>query len=232
MVATVLNTTKGGGTIFLEEPESHLHPGAQRFLIGKVYGIDRQVFITTHSPVFVNMAGHGKSLYQVARAKGKTIVKCLKDTESLGEMLEDIGARNSDVLLSDAVLFVEGPGDKGTFQVWARTLGTPLDEHNVTVLPMGGGEHAERSAPVRSDVLEGISKKAPIPHRFLIDRDERRPDEIERLQVKLETALPYLTRENWRTTCSSHARCELRSRRNAGKKPTWSRPSIRRQTRR
>src|SRR5207253_10751768 len=100
---------------------------------------------------------------------------------ALNDLLEDIGARNSDLLLSDAVLFVEGPGDKDTFNAWSETLGTPLAERNVTVIPMGGGAHAERGAPIRSQVLADISLRAPIPHRFVLDRDERSDAEIERL---------------------------------------------------
>jgi len=104
----------------------------------------------------------------------------------LGLLLEDIGARNSDVLLSDAVLFVEGQGDKATLEIWSETLGKPFAEHNVTVLPMRGGEHAGQGAPARSEVLEGISERSPIPHLFLIDRDERSPAEV----THLEKALP------------------------------------------
>lgn len=50
---------------------------------------------------------------------------------------------------------------------------------------MGGGEHAERSAPIRAEVLEGISAKSAIPHLFLLDRDERGEAELERLQKSL-----------------------------------------------
>ncbi len=37
MVATVLLTTNAENTIFVEEPESHLHAGAQRYLLEKLY---------------------------------------------------------------------------------------------------------------------------------------------------------------------------------------------------
>jgi predicted ATPase len=181
MVAVVLLTTAETSTLFLEEPESHLHPGAQRYLLEKLVGGERQVFITTHSPVLVN-AGRSRAVYQVTYADRQTRVTRVEDADGLSVLLEDIGARNSDVLLSNAVLFVEGPGDRGALQAWSETLGASLEEHNVTVLPMGGGEYAERSAPVRSDVLAGISRKAPIPHQFVLDRDERGRDEVERLQ--------------------------------------------------
>jgi len=56
MVATVLLTTNTENTIFVEEPESHLHAGAQRYLIEKLYDGERQVFIATHSSTFISLA--------------------------------------------------------------------------------------------------------------------------------------------------------------------------------
>jgi predicted ATP-dependent endonuclease of OLD family len=58
----------------------------------------------------------------------RTKVDRVKETQTLGYVLEDIGARNSDVLLSDAVLFVEGPSDRDVLNAWSETLGTSLIE--------------------------------------------------------------------------------------------------------
>lgn len=191
MVATVLLTTDVSNTLFLEEPESHLHPAAQRFLLEKLRGGDRQVFLTTHSPVFLN-AGSLNSLHRVISAGRLTSIVRVKDPEALAPALDDIGARNSDVLLSDAVLFVEGPGDKGAFAAWSETLGTTFEERNITVLSMGGGEHALRSARVRSEVLEDISKRSQLPHLFVLDGDERGEKEIAKLQLALSGKLHLL----------------------------------------
>ena len=54
MVATVLETTGPECALFVEEPESHIHPRAQRYLLEQLRATDRQIFVTTHSPVFVN----------------------------------------------------------------------------------------------------------------------------------------------------------------------------------
>ncbi len=195
MVATVLLTTDDESTIFLEEPESHLHAGAQRVLINRLREDERQVFITTHSPIFVNLSRPG-GLYQVTLSGGQTSTARISDTDSeaLSGVMEDIGARNSDVLLSNAVLFTEGPSDKATLGCWSETLRKAFTEHNVTLLPMGGGEYAERGAPVRSDLLSGISQQAPVPHLFVIDGDERSQQELDRLQSGLGDRLHILTR--------------------------------------
>ena len=182
MIATVLLTTNAENTIFVEEPESHMHAGAQRYLIEKLYS-ERQVFIATHSPTFITPT-KPFSLYQVLHSAGRTqISHC--DPESLEAVLEDIDVRNSDVLFSDAVLFVEGPGDRDVITTLSAKLGMNVAERNISVLPMGGGKHAERGAPIRSDLLNNISRKATVPHLFVLDRDERSNAEIQNLETQL-----------------------------------------------
>lgn len=193
MVATTLATVDERATLFLEEPELHLHPGAQRYLIERIRAESRQIFITTHSPVFVNQRAP-RSLYRVEMNNGRTTASRVEDAAGLAELMDDIGARNSDVLLSDAVLFLEGSTDREIVENWARTLDMNLDEHNVVVIAMGGGRNAEHQAPARSQVLEEISGRAPVPHLFLLDRDERRQAELERLQGQLGERLCLLTR--------------------------------------
>jgi predicted ATP-dependent endonuclease of OLD family len=98
MIATVLFTTTSEHSLFLEEPESHLHAGAQRFLLEKLYGGERQTFITTHSPVFIDLS-RPHSLYRVKQTVGRSQVAQVHDAAASNALLEDIGVRNSDVLL-------------------------------------------------------------------------------------------------------------------------------------
>ncbi len=195
MVATVLLTTGNESSLFLEEPESHLHPAAQRFLIERLFEGDRQVFATTHSPIFVNLMWPHR-LYQITLgANGRSTVTRLEEASSLGAVLADIGARNSDLVLSDAVLFVEGPGDRAAFEAWSEALGEGFAAHNVTVLTIEGGEYADRYASPRDDVLEQISRRAlPIPRLFVLDRDHRTEQEISKLERKLEGRVHVLKR--------------------------------------
>lgn len=183
IIATLLLTTNDEYTLFLEEPENHLHAGAQRFLLEKLYGTGRQTFITTHSPTFINLS-RPFNLYQVTNVTGRTSIS-LNISNSMYPVLEDIGIRNSDVLLSDAVLFVEGPGDKEVINIFSEKIGFSLAERNINVLTMGGGQYAEKGAPIRNELLANISQGAPIKHLFLLDRDERTLDEINNLEARL-----------------------------------------------
>jgi predicted ATPase len=193
MTAIVLLTAPREAPVFLEEPESHLHSAAQRFLFEQLHQKGRQVFITTHSPVFIN-SQLPTSLFQVTFKDRRTQIREIAEDASLADVLGDIGARNSDVLLSDAVLFVEGPSDAECLVAWSHALRIGLAEHGVTVLPMGGGENADRKVPIRSEVLMGVSRRAPVPHMFVLDRDERSEAEINSVSRSLGDRVVFLSR--------------------------------------
>jgi predicted ATPase len=78
MIATVLLTTSATHALFVEEPESHLHSAAQRFLMERLAEGGRQVFITTHAPAFIN-SPREKSIYQVKYRSNRTEI--LSDDE-------------------------------------------------------------------------------------------------------------------------------------------------------
>lgn len=181
MIATVLHGEKSNFKLFLEEPESHLHAGAQRFLIEQLVTSGRQIFVTTHSPTFVNTE-KSHNLYRVKLTDGKTEISEVREAEHLSELLQDIGSRNSDVLLSDGILFVEGPGDKTVFETLAEKLDLPFGRRNISVIPLGGGERIDGlRSKAREDLLAQISQKTPVPSLFVVDRDERGENEIRRV---------------------------------------------------
>jgi ABC-type cobalamin/Fe3+-siderophores transport system ATPase subunit len=70
------------GVIWLEEPETGLHPGLLERLLNEVhaYSADRQVVISTHSPYVVNWC-EPADLRLVERHKGSTTVRSLSVTE-------------------------------------------------------------------------------------------------------------------------------------------------------
>jgi predicted ATPase len=186
--AAVLSEPWLKGLVALEEPESHLHPSAQRSLIEQLHLSQAQVLVSTHSPIFVDQSQQ-KSVFRVALANGKTITEFAGEPGQLGTALASIGVRNSDVLLADAVLFVEDDRDYEVLTTWASVVGTPLRQPGFAVIPTRGAAYAGRNAPMRSQVLAGISRETKIiPHLFVIDHDERNDLEITTLREKIGDA--------------------------------------------
>jgi hypothetical protein len=191
MVGLILATTNKESALFIEEPEANLHPGAQRYLLDRLQRDGRQVFVTTHSPIFLS-PGVESAVYRVTSHANSTTAQKLNDAASLGSALEEIGARNGDLLLSDAVLFVEGASDKSILSAWAANVGCSFESRNITILPVGSTEAVRRDGRARIEVLQSISTATPVPYRFLLDRDERSEAELAQLRQVLGDELTVL----------------------------------------
>lgn len=129
--------------VAVEEPESYLHPSAQRIVARKLlsenYGY--KTLISTHSPVFVEEAEHSNLLMAVER-------QFIDPSEPLDQRQSDIHSAllsgyGAEMVFASFVLFVEGEGDRAFFEGLRRRL-AEVDEagllDQVFVLPVGGCE--------------------------------------------------------------------------------------------
>ena len=73
---------------------------------------------------------------------GKTEYKLIKDFSDLNHILFELGISNSDLLLSDGIIFVEGPTDvkvyKKLFDAYCKMKN---QYYNVAILHLGGGDN-------------------------------------------------------------------------------------------
>ncbi|KXV60046.1 hypothetical protein AD948_06465 [Acetobacter senegalensis] len=107
----------------LEEPETHLHPILQRRLAQRVGVISEekniQLFITTHSPTFINVEKWGSfepNLFSAQNSK----LSCVKNFSQTRNILDEMGVKASDILQSNGVIWVEGPSDRIYINTWLR----------------------------------------------------------------------------------------------------------------
>jgi putative ATP-dependent endonuclease of OLD family len=114
-----------GATVFaFEELENNLHPATLRRLFRFLKDFaDKNgctFFITTHSPIVIDMFS-GDASAQIIHVKhdGRAAtVESFSGIQSGHNLLEDLGVLASDLLQTNAVIWVEGPSDAIYFQRW------------------------------------------------------------------------------------------------------------------
>jgi hypothetical protein len=128
--------------VLIEEPETNLHPGAQRWLARSLreWSKTRLMLVATHSSTFLDRAGEiPASVWIVERRDGRSTVRMADET--LSDALRALGVRLSDVLSAEGIILVEGESDLGIIEHW---FGELLHQNGIVVVPMGGGDSAWR----------------------------------------------------------------------------------------
>ena len=103
---------------FIDEAELHLHPTAQRNLKNVLHSLSQdtdQVFINTHSSVFVADNYDNQSIFKVEKSDGETEIEKISDNEKPYIVFELLGGSPSDLLLPKNFLIVEGQSELELF---------------------------------------------------------------------------------------------------------------------
>jgi len=99
--------------VLLDEPEFGMHPELQRRFLTflQTFAAERniQIFMATHSPVFINASAE----FEVFRVSNEHGVRSITriPTQLRHTMFGDLGVRPSDLFQNDICLMVEGPDD-------------------------------------------------------------------------------------------------------------------------
>lgn len=101
--------------LLLEEPEIHLHPALIKKLltIFEKENLDKQIFLTTHSPLFIHPTNLHR-VFRVVRNQDSTIVYSPRLTGrqiDYSRLTQEMNADNCEMFFADKVLLVEGPSD-------------------------------------------------------------------------------------------------------------------------
>lgn len=114
----------------IDEIESHLQPGLVREIMKVIKSIgSAQFIISTHSPIAIESATEGDYLYRSQKVNGEcSYTGFFKHIESdhsgakiAREVCNELGVLPGDVLLSNCIIWVEGPSEVFWLRTWLKT---------------------------------------------------------------------------------------------------------------
>jgi ABC-type branched-subunit amino acid transport system ATPase component len=160
--------SEGNFVFGVEEPELHLHPSLARrmFEIFKKISEENQIFLSTHSTIFVDQAELTNTW--IARKAGKeTRIDRIKSNEDLRNVLFELGVRPSDIFFSNAIIFVEGPSDRDVYSTLATKINIDFRKLQVAIIPTYG----KSSGKYHLNVWVDAANNANIPYFMVFDKD-------------------------------------------------------------
>jgi hypothetical protein len=162
-----LRSEPGKSFVFgIEEPEAHSHPELQRKFFDdlKLISAQKQIFIATHSPIFIDKA-NPEDTWIVKIVDGKTEIQRIKE---LKEVLEEIGARPSDIFFfADRILFVEGKTEETIIPAFAERLG--IDLRDLAIIPVEGKDQARLHLKTWIKITRNV-----LPIFLILDNDAKK----------------------------------------------------------
>ncbi len=192
-IAAVLLGEPNATLLLLEEPESHLHEGAQRRLIEQIRANmgSKQIMIATHSPIFMDK-GMASSVYYIIKSNDKSIVEKRIEDTSQYKVLDELGVHPSTLLQSNCVIWIEGPTEKILIKHWLSLLAPELLEHEHYSFVMSSGSCLAHYTADLASTTDMIKIPKICRNSFVVaDRDnspERPPskDWVQRLVIEMQ----------------------------------------------
>jgi predicted ATP-dependent endonuclease of OLD family len=182
--------------IMMEEPESHLHPGAQEILLNEmIQRVDKStIFMTTHSPVFIR--DHDVAVHVISNPDGKNATGRTLSKHDLHEAVHLIGSRPGHLVQADIAIYVEGKYGAVVIEKWLEKWPDRMAVLEHLYLVIASINPDELGAKDSDKEILNLNKLTPNMVVF-VDRDNAPSDtepKATRKQLKkycTENAIPF-----------------------------------------
>lgn len=132
VIISYINICKNN-VLLIEEPENHLHASFQRRLLDYFQSIkNKQIFITTHSSVFLDTNSVDKIYY--CEMNNQVLIS---DQTSKSKIIQDLGYSVAENLVADLIVLLEGPNDIPVIKEMLSWIGI-TNQYNIKFYPLGG----------------------------------------------------------------------------------------------
>ena len=187
-------------TLIIDEPQSFLHPGAIRKLVGILNQEfpQHQYIIATHSPVVVASADPER-IFLVKKIEAESYIEVINVNEAnkLRLYLSEIGARLSDVFGADNILWVEGRTEEFCFPLLLTKIANlPLLGTEIIGVKQTGdfeGKHSKTTFEIYTRLSQGRSLLPPAIG-FVFDQEGRTKKDQEDLVRQSRGKVRFLPR--------------------------------------
>lgn len=195
-----------------EELENNLHPTLQRnlfsFLFDYAYLTGCHIFLTTHSQVAIDLfyGEGGAQILHVKKQDGEVLGVILNDFNHGYSVLDDLGAKASDILQANGIIWVEGPSDRvylnKFIEIWGG--GAYKEGHHYQFIYYGGSvlAHIDAGTP-EVDIQDAISAIL-INRNFIFVCDSDRKNKNGRIKNRVTALLSRVSKDRgyvWVTKC-------------------------------
>ncbi|MBQ4769884.1 AAA family ATPase [Pectobacterium versatile] len=169
-----------------DEPETHLHPKAQRDFFSAIQALSRQNFqilVSTHSTIFVDSS----KVEDIKTLKINNHYTNVGTVATVEDIYATLGLKNSDFLFYNKFLIVEGHTEETLIPIlYHKFKNKTLKEDNVQLINLKGCTNADVASDVLEQLINGFSKmddlaiymfdsdtrKVPSPKVFLVGKQD------------------------------------------------------------
>jgi putative ATP-dependent endonuclease of OLD family len=175
-----------------DEPETHLHPRAQRDFISTLRLLSAQHFqiiVSTHSTIFVN-ASKLEDINTFRIDYNYTQIGAVGEVE---DVFDSLGVMNSDFLFFNKFLIVEGNTEQALIPIlYSKYIGSTLREDNIQQINLKGCSNENVANDLLDRLIEGFAKRDDISV-YIFDADTNKQENGQVFVVgkqDLEDSLP------------------------------------------